>query len=221
MQVDETVLIEYALGILDPVNMQTVEQAVERSKDLQSELASIMESLQIVAVAEQPVDASQQLRNKVLSVTGAEHQNQFSGFIGRFAKLFDLSNTRSDELLAKIQNKTDPAWQSIPFPGVTILKFDGGPAVSAATCGIVAVSSGTLFPAHRHTADEAMMVLQGEAIDDGGNLLSVGDQCLFKAGSSHSFRVISDQSFIFGVVLHKANQWLWLKTLLDIFRLRT
>lgn len=220
MQIDETVLIEYALGILDLDKLQKVERAVERSEDLRSELALIMESLQIVAVAGQPVDASQQLRNKVISIAGADHNHPFSGFVERFAKLFDLSKTRTDELLAKIHDMADPAWQSIPFPGVTILKFDGGPAVSAATCGIVAVTAGTLFPAHRHSADEAMLVLQGEAIDDQGNVLSVGDQCLFKVGSSHSFRVISDQSFIFGVVLHKNNQWLWLKTLLDIFRLR-
>ena len=100
------------------------------------------------------------------------------------------------------------------------MKFSGGPNVESATCGIVQVKSGVLFPAHQHQGDEQILVLQGFAKDDQSRVLSAGDRLNFKAGSKHSFRILSEENFVFAVVLNKKNKWLLGKTLLDLLRVK-
>ncbi len=218
MRVDEATLIQYSLGTLDPVDYDAVQQAIAQSPALQQELVSILDALQYVAHAEQPIKPGAGLRNKVLgSIQG---DTRFYGFLQRFADLFDLDNTTSEKLLAKIDKITDQAWQSTPFPGVTIMKFPGGPSLASATCGIVQVQAGKLFPAHQHQADEKTLILQGFAIDDSGNELAAGDLFHFHKGSSHSFRIIGDETFVFAVVLFEKNKWLWMKTLVDWFKVK-
>ena len=63
------------------------------------------------------------------------------------------------------------------------MKFAGGPVVASATCGIVQVKPGKLFPAHQHQGDETILVVQGTARDDQAKELTVGDKLSFSAGS--------------------------------------
>jgi len=213
MPVDDAILTQYALGILDDEEYKTVQEEITASPVLQKELASIQNTLQTVALAEKPIHASTNLRNSVLG--SIQEKTRYDGFIDRFAGLFDLDRLSSINLLSKIENILDKDWESTPFSGVNIMKFAGGPQVATATCGIVQVKPGKLFPAHQHQADEKILVLKGVAQDDKGKDFRAGDMFLFSAGSQHSFRIIGDETFVFAVVLQKDNKWLLMKTILD------
>jgi len=215
MQIDEEILLHYALGILDKAQTKKVQRKIATSPALQSELASIQNALESVSLAEKPVQPSPHLRALILNAT--LDKTRFDGFIERFTALFDLDEETSHNLLKQIDNAAHANWQSTPFPGVKILKFPGGQQVSTATCGLVQVQPGKIFPAHQHQAKESNLILQGEARDDQRKAYKPGDIFDFTAGSRHSFRCISDDPFIFAVVLYKDNKWLWGKTLMDYF----
>ncbi len=218
MSIDETTLTQYALGLLEQGEYKMVHQEIIASTTLQQELVVIQNSLQQIAVTEKPLQPSHHLRNRILDSIHAD--TRYHGYIERFTILFDLDKLTSKKLLAKIEQRSDTTWKSTPFPGVNIMEFVGGPLVSESTCGIVEVESGKLFPAHEHQGDERMLVLQGTAVDDQQQTFSVGDIVQYCAGSRHSFRSIGDQSFLFAVVLQKKNKWLWVKTIMDQFRIK-
>ena len=218
MPIDEEILIQYALGILDGREDKAVQQEITASPALQKELASIHNALQHVALAEKPLSPSERLRNLVLDST--REKTRYNGFIERFSDLFDLDKLTSKNLLSKIDHVSDNDWESTLFSGVNIMKFAGGPRVASATCGIVQVKPGKLFPAHQHQGEESLFVLKGVARDDAAREFSAGDMLLFSAGSQHSFRILGDETFVFAVVLQKKNKWLLFKTLIDHFRIK-
>ncbi len=218
MLVDEEQLTQYALGILDEGEQKAIEREIATSFELQKELVVISNSLQNIAFAETPLLPSDSLRDLVLQ--SINKKTRFDGFIERFADLFDLDNLTSQSLLKKIDHTANRAWESTLLPGVKIMKFPGGPRVSAATCGIVQVKPGKFFPAHQHQGNELILVLQGRALDDNASVLAAGDRFNFDTGSSHSFRIIGDETFVFAVVLHKENKWLWIKSLIDLLHIK-
>lgn len=215
MQIDEAILTQYALDILKPEEYRLVQQKIAASPFLRNELVSICNALQQIAYSE-PVNPRNDIREMVMG--SIDDQTRFSGFTRRFADLFDLDSKTSQYLLGKINKSSDQAWQSTLFPGVTIMKFPGGPLVATSICGIVQVQKGKLFPAHEHQANETNLILQGFAIDDSANVLTAGDMFRFSAGSRHSLRSIGDEPFVFAVVLEQNNKWLWGKTLVDYFK---
>lgn len=218
MPIDEATLTQYALGILDKAESKIVRREISASPALQAELVLIEQSLQQLAVAEKPRDPGHRLRNKVLN--SIQDNTRYHGFIERFAALFDLDKLISEKLLAKIDQPMDKDWETTLFPGVNIIQFAGGPRVASATCGIVQVKPGKLFPAHQHQAGESLLVLKGTALDDKQKKLSAGDMVHFTAGSSHSLRILGEESFVFAVVLQKKNKWLLFKTLIDYMRIK-
>ena len=218
MPIDEAILTQYALGILDEKEYKIVEQEVIESPALQKDLVSIQNVLEQIAFAEKPHSPNDCVRELVLDCT--RKKSRYNGFIKRFSVLFDLDKLTSKELVSKIDNFSDTDWESTPIPGVSIMKFVGGPKVASATCGIVQVKPGKLFPAHEHQDDEKILVLNGVAQDDHGNVFQPGDMFLFTKTSRHSFCIIGDQTFIFAVVLNKENKWLLFKTLIDNLRIK-
>lgn len=213
MPVDESKLTQYALGILDDVEYRVVRQEIARSLTLQKELADIRNVLQHIALAEEPMRPTNSLRNRVLG--SIDNTKRFAGFVERFADLFDLDKTTSKNLLVKIDLLSDRAWESIPIPGVKIMKFSGGIRVASATCGIVRINSGRFFPAHEHQGDETSLILQGQAQDDRNRIFSAGDLVHLPKGSRHSFYILGDEPYIFAIVLQKDNKWLFVKTMID------
>ena len=218
MPINETILTQYALGILDDEESRAIQREISASPTLQKELIMIRQALQPLALAEKPIHPSDHLRNNVLS--SIRDQTRFDGFIERFADFFDLDRPTSENFLVKIDLESDPVWKSTLFPGVTLMKFSGGSRVAMATCGIIRVKPGKLFPAHQHQGNEEILVLQGEARDDKGYIFAPGDRFHFSAGSRHSFHILGDETFVFAVVLDKKNKWLWIKTLIDYLQLK-
>ena len=213
MQLDEDLLIEYALGILERPDCDRVDQALAASAALRERLAEMRESLDTLALAETPQNPPPALWGQVLD--SLEPEKRFMRFVRRFAELFDLPNLESRKLLEKIDTPTAMDWKKLPIPGVRILKFQGGPRVAKATCGLVAVRKDTVFPRHRHQDQEWLFVLQGSAVDDQGHQIQPGDYLVSGAGSEHAFKTLGPDDFVFAVLLEKDLEWLLIPSLID------
>jgi quercetin dioxygenase-like cupin family protein len=149
----------------------------------------------------EPVAASRELRAAVLgTIAGA---SRLSGFGPRLAALFDLARERAGELLREAAGPATSGWEVIPIPDVKLFHFAGGPRVAGADCGLVRLEPGARFPGHRHAGDEWVLVLAGEAEEEGtGQRWAPGDLVYRAPGSAHAYRVVSREPLVFAVVLH-------------------
>ncbi len=211
MAADDTQLIEWALGVLEADAREALERQLKATPDARQDSLALQRALDTLALAEKPVYSSQDLKNRVLGAI--EPVTRFGGLVTRCAAMFDLSAERISALLEKIDRIEQDDWQATPIPGVRILRFSGGPRVAAASCGLVQVQAGRLFPAHRHRGHEWVLVLQGHAQDDSGRRYSPGDLAYWGVGTRHSLRVLDDDALVFAVVLEKSNRWLLGRTL--------
>lgn len=213
MQLDETRLIQYALGFLDRGESLSVDEALAGSARLRKQLYAVQETLNILALAETPLQPAPRLRERVLGAI--EPNTRFEGFTIRFAELFDLGEQEARRLLAKIDQANPDEWASSWLPGVFILKFPAGPRVATATCGLVSVKPDTIFPRHRHRGEERVFVLQGRVRENSGRLCEPGDLFLAEPGSEHAFLTLGARPCVFAVLLDQDNQWLIIPSLLD------
>ncbi|MGH8497927.1 MAG: cupin domain-containing protein [Methylococcales bacterium] len=214
MQLDETLLIQYALGILGRSESLLLDEALSTSAQSRKQLYEIQEVLNTVALAETPLRPAPRLRERVLAAI--EPGNRFEGFTTRFTQLFDLGEQEVRRLLAKIDETITDEWKSsLLLPGVRFLEFQGGPRVSAAHCGLISVKPDTFFPRHRHRGEEWVFVLQGRARNNCGNLFQPGDLLFAEPGSEHAFLIPGPEPFVFAVLLSEDNKWLILPSLLD------
>ena len=55
---------------------------------------------------------------------------------------------------------------------------------------------------HRHLGDESTFILQGEVMEDNGEVKGPGDQTFRLGDSQHALSVVGDEAVIFAVVLH-------------------
>ena len=192
------------------------------SKDDDAQLTQLLEGtpdketqevIDQVGLAQDPIAPSDSLRELLMSAV--EPATRFEGFVKRLSELFDLSDTRIRELLTTIDETDNSSWKVCAIPGTRLLHFDGGPKLADATCGFVKVKPERIFPAHQHQDDEWVFVLQGQAEEDSGQVLQAGDLHHGAVGTSHTFRTLGDEPFIFAVVLFKDNKWLLGQTVLD------
>jgi putative transcriptional regulator len=201
MPTEDTTLIEYALGLLEPGAHEAVERELGTSAELRGELRAIAEALSGVALAERPVLPPARVRERVL--TSVEPGMRFTGFVDRLTTFLDLGAERVRDLLAMVARVPQAPWQESRLPGVRFFDFQGGPRVATARCGFVHLVPGAVFPRHRHLGDEWAWVLQGRVDDTGGQLAAPGDLSYQPTGSEHSFRVLDGEPLILVVVSHE------------------
>ena len=203
---DDTRLIEYLLGTLDPDACAELERELQRSADLRAELAEIADTLSLVAETAPPIQPSAELRERLLE--SLDHPGQFSGFTQRLCQFFDLGTTRIGEILAHVNAVPGKPWRANTFPGTHLLHFDGGERVATADCGLIYMEPGQAFPAHRHLGDEWVIILQGRIQELGGRRYETGEIVYSKAGSEHAFRAIGDRPLVLAVVLYKGLEFI-------------
>jgi mannose-6-phosphate isomerase-like protein (cupin superfamily) len=168
----------YALGILEPAELQSVEQAVARDPRLAAELAAYQDTASQLAP---PIEPSPAVRSRLLASAGGGPLERFAQRLGA---LFDVTVERARELLGLIERPA--SWES-QAPGIALVHFDGGAAYAAADCGFIRLAPGAVFPFHKHLGDEACVVLEG-AVYDGTNdrLFEAGEACFQPAGTEHA-----------------------------------
>lgn len=164
----------------------------------QEELAGLRVLTAWIGLATAPLRPSDDLRRRVLA--SAARETRFEGFVGRMARLFDLSEARARGVLACIDHEA-AGWVTPPFPGARLLHFQPGPAAAGAHCGLVELAPGADFPLHEHPGAEWTLSLQGRGLEDGGRIFEPGDLVCRTRGSSHSLRSIGSEPYVFAVAL--------------------
>ena len=197
---DDDRLTEYALGLLDEAERRELERELLASPEARAEPAALERSLAELGRVELPLRPSTELRERILR--SADPRTRFEGFADRLGAFLDLDVARARELLAQIPQPSGSAWVDDRVAGVRLLHFAGGPRVAGADCGLVHVAPGLVYPDHRHGGDEWSFALQGLAQEDTGRLWRPGDLVHSSAGTSHSYRSIGDEPFVFAVVLY-------------------
>ena len=202
MQLTETTLIDFALGLLDAAERQAVERELISSPALQEELLAIEETLtEGVALSAEPVSPSDHVRTKLLA--SLQPQTRFAGMLDRVARFFDVGIEQAQSWLDTVSTVPTTPWEAGPIPGISLLHLDGGPRVAdAVNCGIVHLTPESSFPFHRHIGDEWSLIIQGSFQEPDGTLAQPGDLLHRAQDSAHEFRAASDEPLVFAVVLY-------------------
>ena len=205
MSTDESELIEYCLGTLDPERARKVELARDEDPAVAHALAEIAHTLGAVGEAAPRLSAPPSLRERVV---GSLHpQRRLNGFAARLAKLFaiDLDNARS--MLAQAAKVPAAPWTRTPLPGTFVLDVNGSAAKAATKCMLVYLERGATIPRHRHRGVEHMLILDGYAEEDSGRRVGPGDEIISDSGSEHEFDIVVDTPCLIAIRLEQGVDW--------------
>lgn len=168
----------YALGILEPDELQVVERAVAQDPLLAAELVAYQDTTYQLSA---PLEPSAAVKSRLMASVGGGTLERFSK---RLSALFDVTVDRAREILGLLER---PGSWEVQVPGIALVHFDGGPAYAAADCGFIRLSPGAIFPYHKHLGDEAVVVLEGEVFDATNNrVIEAGDEYFQPEGTQHA-----------------------------------
>lgn len=206
-------LLPYSLDQLNERDKKKIEAQCKKDPESNESLREINNILETIALSEKPIAPSMDLKQTLMASLNAKTPLQ--GFVDRFMKRFDLQRSDVEGLFNKLVNSPETLFESSPLPKTTLFYFDGGPKVAHATCGLVKIKAGSVFPAHRHLGKEWMLILQGTAINNEGIQHLPGDTIFSDKGSRHALRIGKQEDFIFAVVLEEPNKWLLGSSIMD------
>jgi len=129
----------------------------------------------------------------------AESSERFAPLFGKLSELFDLPSHALRGIFTRAA--VPEAWQPGPLPWVSLFHLQGGPRVASLDAGFVRLKKGTPFPAHRHTATERVLILEGGYHDHTGRWYGPGDLHEMLAGSQHSLQMNTERDVLLAVVL--------------------
>ncbi|HTU61460.1 MAG TPA: cupin domain-containing protein, partial [Polyangiales bacterium] len=119
---------------------------------------------------------------------------KFAPFYDSLSQIWDLPE---QGVVAELTRAKDPAeWRFAGLPGLRVMHVRGGESVARARVVLAEFGEGLRFPAHRHTAPETVLVLQGAYRDSHGVHKGPGDLHHMEPGSEHAFRVLPGSSCI-------------------------
>jgi hypothetical protein len=171
----------YALGILEPDELQLVERAVAKDPQLAAALVAYQDTTHQLAALAAPIDPSPAVKSRLLASVGGGALDRFAQRLGA---LFDVTVERAREFLGLIER---PASWETQVPGIALVHFDGGPAYAAADCGFIRLAPGAIFPYHKHLGDEACVVLEGAVYDPTNDrMIEAGDDYSQATGTAHA-----------------------------------
>ncbi len=168
----------YALGILEPDELASVERAVAIDPQLAAELVAYQDTAHQLV---EPVEPSPAVRSRLLASIGGGPLERFAQRLGA---LYDVTVERARELLGLIER---PASWETEAPGIALVHFNGGAAFAAADCGFVRLAPGAIFPFHKHLGDEVCVVLEGAVFDGTNNrMIETGEEYTQAVGTEHA-----------------------------------
>lgn len=183
----------YALGILEGDEVTVVERAVAGDAALAAELAAYQQTADALGSAIEPVAPSPEVKLRLFASIGA---GRFEPFSARMAKLFDVTVDRARELLGLIERPA--SWVPQIIPGISLVHFDGGPTATAADCGFIRLTPGTVFPPHTHLGEEVTTILAGrvhDVIND--RMIGPGEDYVQAEGTTHYLVCVGDEDCIY------------------------
>lgn len=183
----------YALGILEADEAAVVERAIAGDAALAAELASYQQTTAALGATIQPVAPSAAVKQRLLASIGA---GRFEAFSGRMAALFDVTVDRARELLGLIERPA--SWIPQIIPGISLVHFEGGPALATADCGFVRIVPGGIFPPHTHLGEEIVTILHGQLHDvPNDRLIQPGDDYVQAEGTTHHLVCVGPEDCVY------------------------
>jgi hypothetical protein len=180
----------YALGILEPDEIEAVESAIAQDPALATELSSYQRATEGMIA---PVQPTPSVKMRLMASIG---HGKHESFASKMAALFDVAVDRARELLGLIERPA--SWEPQPVPGIKLVHFDGGPAYAAADCGYVRLEPGATFPMHKHRGEEVSLIISGSIRDtSNGRVLAPGDEYVMADGTAHELVCVGDEPCIF------------------------
>jgi quercetin dioxygenase-like cupin family protein len=174
--------------------------------DAESLMALLLDSLAAEEVAGDKVESRspqsprKEVRANLLAALDGSAAHPFPGFARRFARLFDISVEKSDEILGKMSSTSEEDW--LPLGGTSLLHFEPGPRYEGAHAGLVRCQPGMDFPTHRHLGTETTMILAGGISDlDTGEVFLPGDVVTKPADTEHHLRILAPHECVFAVLM--------------------
>ena len=155
---------------------------------------------QLSALGEREAEASGLARGRArLLAAVSESAERFVPLFGKLTQFFDLS---AEALRAEFARAADEKeWEQGPLPWVSLFHFAGGPAVAGLDTGFVRLKKGMPFPAHRHSALERVIVLEGGYHDHEQRWFGPGDLHVMTEGTEHSLHMTAEQDVLLAVIL--------------------
>lgn len=196
--IDDDRLIDFVLGMTDDDEQAAVESLIVGSSDVRDRVAQLRDTLALPALVLEPIFPSDNLGSRIRD--SIEHPDRFGGFIDRLSAFLDLPEDSVRKLVSEIAT-AEPRWPPSGLPDGTLMyRFDGGPRHRDAECALVWMKPEAVFPPHTHIGDEWGFVLQGEAVEDSGQVLRSGELVHRDAKSTHHFTAIGGEPFVFAVI---------------------
>ncbi len=160
--------------------------------DVPDELA---DELAAVGWSEPPEEPTAAMRERLFAAIGP---SPLDAMVAPLAAFFDVAAGAARALCDSLGRES--VWEAGPIPGLFVAHVPAGAARAGAYAGLVRMTPGLQFPAHRHVGDERMLVLAGGLRQHDGRECHAGDILDSRAGSRHDFVVIGDEPCIAAVI---------------------
>jgi hypothetical protein len=121
-------------------------------------------------------------------------------FFDELARLFDLGVDAVVRILERAGS--DAEWEPGPHPAVRLFHLEPGPSLATADAGFVRMPASFEWPAHRHTAVERVLILEGGYRDSEGRIYRPGDIHEMGPETEHSFTTLPESPLLLALVLH-------------------
>jgi hypothetical protein len=165
----------YVLGALDQRDNRLIENYAETSEQLKNELIHLQMAALAIPYGSEQCDLPVGLKERLFEKINSEHPTQTS-IVTPPIELTESYRIKADEV----------NW--LPHPdcveGIAIAPLFVD-QVRREFSGLVRCEVGAIYPAHRHTTDEEILILKGDLIIDGKSF-GVGDYIYSVANSLHS-----------------------------------
>ena len=200
MNIDDAILIEYALDTLPADARAAVEDVLRDDPSARAALAELEEALGEVGAAAD-LAPPPELRGELLASVAGD----FAGFRRRVAALFGISDDAADAQLVQLRLAPQGQWQQTRLAGVYTLPSGGA---AAADARFVYVAPGYNVPAHRHHGLETMLIIDGYATESTGRDIAPGDMVFSQDQSIHHFAIKNDDACLFAVTIDGTLEYL-------------
>jgi len=187
----DTLIPELVLGTLEDELRADVELHLERCARCAAEATATGEALSLLALALPPEHPHPTARTRLLASVSEQRglepmgRGRLAAFVDQLASFFDVTVERARTLVDLVSDRS--AWTIGPATGVSLIHILPGPRFAGADAGFVRMAPGARFPRHRHTGDEAGLILEGGFTDESGVVVRAGERHQLAAGTSHDF----------------------------------
>ncbi len=163
-----------------------------------AELAELFAELSAVAASELAATELAAGRERLLAAVNPLSE-RFAPFFDRLLAFFDLNAAALREVFARAERESE--WEPGPLPWVSLLHFAGGPSVAGLDTGFVRFAKGSVFPPHRHTGLERVLILSGGYYDNEQRFYGPGAHHDMVVGSEHSLKMSADEDVWLAVII--------------------